>query len=380
MRTLNRLLLFAAAMSLATSQTLAAATPPPDMATLLEKIRADHKLPALAAAVVRGTNIVSVGAVGVRKLGSPEKVTVEDKFHIGSCTKSMTATLAALMVEDGSIQWTNTLGDVLHDIAPSMTPRYRDDPLYLLLANRGGVPGDLNADGLWARLWERAAKTPLEQRTYLAAELTRTEPAAQPGTEFIYSNAGFALGGHMLEVRAGKPWEELLRQRLFQPLGMDSAGFGAPASPGKVDQPWGHTPGKLPGDDSPVKPGLAADNPAAIGPGGTVHCSIGDLARYAAFHLQGARGHGRLLKPESFRKLHTALEGQDYAMGWSVTERPWGGGKVLTHTGSNTMFYTVVWIAPEKDFAVVVCTNLGGSRAEKGTDAAAWALIQQTLR
>jgi CubicO group peptidase (beta-lactamase class C family) len=62
-----------------------------------------------------------------------------------------------------------------------------------------------------------------------------------------------------------------------------------------------------------------------------------------------------------------------------VTQRLWGGGKVLTHTGSNTMFYTVIWIAPEKDFAVVVSTNIGGSRAEKGTDAAAWALIQQTL-
>jgi CubicO group peptidase (beta-lactamase class C family) len=353
---------------------------PSDISEVLEKVRAEYKLPALAAAVVRGTNIVSIGAVGVRRLGSPEKAAVDDKFHIGSCTKSMTATLAAMMVENGTIQWTNTLGDILTDLAPGMNPQYRDDPLELLLANRGGVPGDLNADGLWGRLWERAAKTPLEQRHYLAAELTKTEPAAKPGTKFIYANAGFALGGHLLEVRAGKPWEQLLRERLFEPLGMTSAGFGAPASPGKIDQPWGHSPAKLLGGDSPVEPGLKADNPAAIGPGGTVHCSIGDLARYAAFHLQGARGQGQILKPESFRKLHTALAGQDYAMGWVVTERPWGGGKVLTHTGSNTMFYTVIWIAPERDFAVVVSTNLGGPRAEKGTDAAAWALIQQSLQ
>jgi CubicO group peptidase (beta-lactamase class C family) len=378
MRILNRLLV-AIVAGLTALRIHAAEPAPPDIDALLEKVRAEHKLPALAAAVVRGTNIVSIGAVGVRKLGSPEKVTVEDKFHIGSCTKSMTATLAAMLVEEGTIQWTNTLGDILQDIAPSMNPQYRHDPLYLLLANRGGVPGDLNSDGLWGRLWERAAKTPLEQRNYLAAELTKTEPAVKPGTKFIYANAGFALGGHMLEVRAGKPWEELMRERLFIPLGMATAGFGAPASPGKIDQPWGHSPAKLLGGDNPVEPGFRADNPAAIGPAGTVHCSIGDLARYAAFHLQGARGHGSLLKPESFRKLHTALEGQDYAMGWTAAKRPWGGGTVLTHNGSNTMFFTVIWIAPEKDFAVVVSTNLGGPRGEKGTDAAAWALIQANL-
>ena len=369
---------------------------PADLGSALEKIRAEHKLPALAAAVVRGTNVVSLGAVGVRKLGSPEKVTVEDKFHIGSCTKSMTATLAALLVEDGSIAWTNTLGDLLPDLAAKMNAQYRAMPLELLLANRAGVPGSLDAEGLWSRLWMRATKPPQDQRAYMATELTVGSPASAPGTKYQYSNAGFSLVGHLLEVRANQPWEELLHRRLFEPLGLSSAGFGAPASPYRnavelaalsaaernaaVTQPWGHAPGKKAGEDTPVPPGYRADNPAAIGPGGTVHCTIGDLARYAAFHLQGARGQGQLLKPETFRKLHTALAGQDYAMGWVVTERSWGGGKVLTHTGSNTMFFTVIWIAPEKDFAVVVATNLGGDRAEKGADAAAWQLIQQTLR
>jgi CubicO group peptidase (beta-lactamase class C family) len=147
-----------------------------------------------------------------------------------------------------------------------------------------------------------------------------------------------------------------------------------------VDHPWGHTPGLLLMSDNSVPPGIKADNPAAIGPGGTVHCSIGDLARYAAFHLQGARGHGSLLKPESFRHLHTALKGQDYACGWIVTRRDWGGGDVLMHNGSNTSFFTVIWIAPKRDFAVVVATNMGGSRAETGSDAAAWALIQEHLK
>ena len=70
--------------------------------------------------------------------------------------------------------------------------------------------------------------------------------------------------------------------------------------------------------------------------------------------------------------------GPDYAMGWSVTRRGWAGdgGLVLTHNGSNTMWFAVTWIAPAKDFAVLVACNKGGAEAEKACDEAAAALIQ----
>src|SRR4051812_24042844 len=84
---------------------------PDSIDALLEPIRAKSNLPALAAAVVRSNVIIAAGAVGVRKFGAPEKVTLEDKFHIGSCTKSMTATLAAMLVSEGKISWTTTIGE-----------------------------------------------------------------------------------------------------------------------------------------------------------------------------------------------------------------------------------------------------------------------------
>jgi CubicO group peptidase (beta-lactamase class C family) len=68
-----------------------------------------------------------------------------------------------------------------------------------------------------------------------------------------------------------------------------------------------------------------------------------------------------------------------YAMGWGVAERDWAGGRVLTHTGSNTMWFAVTWIAPEKDFAVLVCCNAAGEKATKACDRAASALIQDEL-
>ena len=90
--------------------------------------------------------------------------------------------------------------------------------------------------------------------------------------------------------------------------------------------------------------------------------------------------HDPLLPRESFRKLHArfAADG-DYALGWSVLQRGWGGGDVLTHNGSNTMNFAVMWLAPERDFAVIVCTNYGGPDAARLVDQVVGKLIQQFL-
>ena len=371
----NRIVNVVAALLAVLTAPAGASVAPLDV--VLEPIREANKLPALAAAVVKGTETIAIGAVGVRKAGSSEPVTADDKWHIGSCTKSMTAALAAMLVEEGNLRWEMTLAEMFPELASEMQPEWRAVTLEQLLSHHGGAPHDLEEHGLWGRLWQRAGKPPREQREYLTHELlTKHQPEAKPGTKTVYSNAGYALVGHAIEERLDRPWEEVLCDRLFAPLGMTSAGFGAPSTVGNVDQPWGHKVAED-GTVEPVAPGLHADNPAAIGPGGTVHCRIGDLAKYAAWQLAGARGEGRLLHPETFERLHTPFASDsEYALGWIATERPWGGGTVLTHAGSNTMFYAVIWIAPEKDFAIVVCTNLGGDTAEKATDTAASALIR----
>lgn len=368
---LRNLILFLGTLLYGAAQSVAAAElkSPEAVSRLLESLRQKHQLPALAAAVVVDGRIVVTNAVGFRKEGGTERVTVNDTFHLGSVTKSMTATVAAMLVEQGKCSWTTTIGDALPDLKPGIHSDYLGVTLEQLLSNRGGAPGDAPAD-LWRRAW--AAKgTASEQRLAFVRGLLARKPAAPPGTEYVYSNQGYAIAGVMLEKVSGKTWEDLLRSRLFEPLGMTSAGFGAPSSIGKVDQPWGHVKSKLTGN-KPVPPGPQADNPLAISPAGAVHCSIGDLAKYAAFHASGEKGKSVLLKAESFKKLHTAI-GADYALGWVVTQRPWAKGTALTHTGSNTMFYVVVWVAPGIDCAVVVATNIGDSF--NGCDEAAGKLI-----
>jgi CubicO group peptidase (beta-lactamase class C family) len=112
-----------------------------------------------------------------------------------------------------------------------------------------------------------------------------------------------------------------------------------------------------------VEPGPGTDNPEAIAPAGRVHMTIEDWARYVGLHLEGARGAPRLLSEASFRRLHTAPVGFEYAMGWIVADRAWAKGRVLTHAGSNTLWFCVTWIAPEVDLATLVCSNQGGDAA-----------------
>lgn len=348
---------------------------PEDLAAILEPIRAKFNLPALGGAIISHGRLVAIGAVGVRASDSDQKVTVADRWHLGSCTKAMTATLIAMLIEQGKLRWDTTIADVFPELRDKLHTDYRTVTLEQLLTHRSGAPADLTADGLWGRL--RAFQgTPTEARLALLEGVVTKPPHNPPGTKFEYANAGYAIAGAMAERVTGTPWETLIQQMLFEPLGMKEAGFGAPGTADAVDQPRGHI-GAGP-DLRAVRPGPWADNPAAIGPAGIVNAGLADWAKFVALHVSGERASApgpHLLKPETMKRLHQPAEGQTYACGWVAAERPWGG-HVLMHNGSNTMWFCVTWLAPEKDFAVLVTCNRGGPPAEQGCDAAAGALIQ----
>jgi CubicO group peptidase (beta-lactamase class C family) len=335
----------------------------------LEPLRASNKVPALSAAVVVDGKLKGVGAVGIRKGGSPTPVKGTDLWHVGSCTKPMTATLIAMNVEKRRMQWSMTIADALPNLRDSMHPSYRDVTLEQLLTHRAGLPTQADAK-LWEAAWASRA-APVDQRLEFIKGTLAKEPETTPGTKYNYSNQGYAVAGAMLEKIVGQPWETLMREQLFKPLLMNSSGFGVPGIIGQIDQPWGHKwkNGKL-------EP-LQEDNPAAIAPAAAVHCSIWDFARLAMFHLHGARGQGALLKPETFTRLHTPPAGQDYAMGWQRQDRSWADGYTLSHAGSNTLNFALVWIAPKIKFAAVSATNIGGDSGEKACDDVVQALIKK---
>ncbi len=343
----------------------------PDTGQRIESLRQKHHLPALAVVVVKDSKICERAATGVRKVGNPALVTTSDLFHIGSCTKSMTATLTALMIEAGTLRWDTTIAEAFPEMKNSMNTQYRAVTVEQLLTHRGGFPTQPPA-GAWKRAWEKKGSAREQRYEFIQAVLSHP-PASAPGAKFVYSNQGYAIVGAMLERLTGRAWEELLREKLFEPLGMKSAGFGVPGTAAEVDQPWGHLI-----DGGTIK-AVQSDNPPSIGPAGTVHCSLDDLAHYTIIHLQRGRGNGGLLKAETFRKLHQPPEGGDYACGWISVERGWAHGSALTHNGSNTMWYVVMWLAPERSFSVVVGANIAGPEAEKACDEAASAMIGKWL-
>ena len=311
----------------------------------LEEIRAESKLPALAAAAWQNGKLVEIAAVGNRKAGDDSaKVTTKDYWHLGSNTKAMTATLIAIYVDRGALHWDDPLSKWFKKIDPG----YAKVTLDQILRHEGGAPGK-PPDELWKQLWTDGDKP--DARTKFVHGILARKPAQEPGT-FVYSNAGYMIAGAALEQATGKRWEDLIRDELFAKLDMKSCGFGAPGRKDVVDQPWGHDAG-----GTPIPPGPAGDNPPGLGPAGTVHCSLEDYGKFLALH---ATGEPALVSPEAMQHLHTARSG-GYAGGWMVI------GHALAHSGTNTMWYATAMVAlapkPQDRWYFAMVTNSGAGDA-----------------
>lgn len=335
----------------------------------IESLRASYGLPALAGYAVRDATAVQYVS-GVRKLGDKTQATLDDQWHLGSCTKAMTATVVATFVEEGALAWTTTL----HELFPEMTSMhadYRDVTLQTLLGQRAGV-GEIPSfagGALWDSLWDEHLD-PKIGRHNVAYAMLSAAPAKKPGSTFAYSNANYIIAGAALERLTGQSWETLIQKRLFEPLGMTSCGFGAAGSttPVHPDQPWGHSLDN--NVITPIAPDFYADNPPTVGPAGGVHCAMKDWATFLRLHLNGFRGEQTtLLHPATFAVLHTPLSGQDYTPGgWMRVDRDWTGGPALTHAGSNTYSYADVWLAPKLNTFAFVVSNYAGVAAHTAAD------------
>jgi CubicO group peptidase (beta-lactamase class C family) len=111
------------------------ASPPPD--SFLEKIRAKHNVPALATAIVK-SDTITIEVSGVRKLGDSTPITSADKFHLGSCTKAMTATVLAVFIERGALRWAATLQEIFPEWV-HIHPHFKNVTIEMLTSNRAGI-------------------------------------------------------------------------------------------------------------------------------------------------------------------------------------------------------------------------------------------------
>lgn len=328
--------------------------------TALSSIRDDLGLVGVAGMVSQNGEIVAETAIGQRRKGADSPLTLEDHFHVGSIGKSMSSTVIARLVERGEMSWDDTIGDYLADLeiaaseedeAPTpIDPVWMDVPLPFLLTHQSGMPQPPFSLRL---LTESDPEKLRAVRRRVAAEILAKPPVFEPGTDFAYSNEGYMIASLMAETAMDTPWETLVRQELASPLGLSSLGFGAPGLDAPETQPWGH--GSSFGFKSGAEPGARADNPQWMAAAGTMHMSLSDLVRYGQAHLEEGRGNMAILSPETFERLHTPAF-DVYAYGWVIFDRE-GLGPVIWHNGSNTKWYAVLFIVPEKNAVIALVTN-----------------------
>ncbi|MEQ8638394.1 serine hydrolase domain-containing protein [Gimesia maris] len=342
----------------------------------LEPYLKSGNLPAVAAAVVDRGVLTEYGVVGTRKMGADIPVTIHDKFHLGSDGKAMTATIAGMMIEEGKLKWDSTLGDVFPELKKTMAPgvekvtleqllshtsgmRADDENLMKLLKDSFDVDGDLN-----------------DQRYWLLKESVKLPLVAEPSKAWAYNNRGYTIAGAMIERVSGKAWDELIVERIFEPFELTTAGLGTQSTLGKIDAPLGHVVQK----DGKVKSYMAgpnADNSLILGPAGTLHLSILDLATWAGWNAgNGTRAPCNIVKPEMVEKIHTpvfTIKGENrpgtppegkYAHGWGWVTVDWAPYPLLYHGGSNGKNLAQIWIDKKKDIAIVIMTNIGGQQAD----------------
>ena len=310
---------------------------------ILTEIVNDGNAPGMIAAIISSDSVLAIGSAGVRKAGSDVKFTTNDLVHLGSCGKAMTCSMIATLVAEGKMSWDMKLTDAIPELKKHIHPDFQNTTLWQLLTHHAGIPSD-PID--WAAYDDKDIK---ERRFSILKDNIKLASAYTDG-KFHYSNFGYVVAACMAEQITGFSWETLMIKRVFEPLGMTTAGFGDPVKHKSTDQPWGH---KKSWTGNKWKPSRAYYG-EVISPAGRVHCSVNDWAKFVSLWLTN---ENPILERMYLDKLTEPVDDHFYAGGWGVAEYEWANGITFNHAGSNEIWYATVIVAPKLDRAYVVATN-----------------------
>jgi CubicO group peptidase (beta-lactamase class C family) len=318
-------------------------------------------VPGAAVAVIQGGKLVYEGAFGVRGEGHSAPVDSETLFMIGSVTKSMTATTLATLVDDGLVAWDALVQKYLPTFELSV-PAYSEQlTLRQLLSHQSGVSRYDVALFLYSdrprQLIDDAASFPVY---------------AAPGESFEYQNQMYALAGFVASRAAGASYtnasldttyERLLRERLFEALGMSKSTLDFEQAMRSADHAWPNEYDPRSGTVTAVQPSyerFTSSIPAA----GAVWSNLEEMTLYALMQISGGRNRaGRHVVSEAaLAETHTpmiAIPEGAYGLGWFILQGP--DGTLIEHSGGTAGFGCDVVLSPDHDWGVVVLTNRASS-------------------
>ncbi len=335
---------------------------------LLDDFRDRFDTPAVIGGVVNLDGALELDVTGCRRRDRPnDAATVDDRWHIGSCGKSMTAVLYGCLVEAGLAQWGTPIGALFPEIA-DIDPGWNEPTIDDLLHCRAGVAPNPPRSQM-ATLW--ASRAPEAEQRLNAAKTVLSNPPDNAG-KFRYSNLGYIVVGAAIDAIAGMPYEQALRHRVLEPLGIDSLGFGPPP------MVCGHRSrfrlGPLLSRGAPAPPDdVHSDNPTLFNPAGRMHLTVGDWAKFQRLFLDAGQP---LLGEETVKHL-LALPADDptsMAMGWVPAYRL--DGVAYGMQGSNTVWSATALIDDDMEKTSLVIVNDGRAKVLRRSAQLAFALLQ----
>lgn len=325
--------------------------------SVVARIQQESRVPGVAVAIVADGQVIFARGYGYRDLEAKHPMTARTIYPIASTSKALNATLLGTLVDEGKLAWdapvqTYLAGFRLGDPVTSTRVTVRD-----LVTMRTGLP---RHDWVWM---EHAIS-----RADLVERLRHLELSAGFRERFQYNNLTTTTAGHLAEIVTGESWEELLRKRILDPLEMSSTGFSEPTD-GEVTLMYHENSRR----ELVRTRRIATDVGAPAG--GSIHSHVEDMARWAAFNLNGGKVAGRsLIREQTLAELHfpQVVVGADpappspeacYGMGWFVDV--YNGCARVSHGGYLHDVNSEIMIFPQQRIGVVSTTNFGPPRVAR---------------
>lgn len=322
-------------------------------AKFADSIRIKYKMPELAYAVISSDSIIELHVLGFHKKDAKDKAGINDRFRLGSNTKTITSYIAANLVKQGEIKYDTKFFDLYPELKLKSNPVYYDLTLKDLLTFRARL---LSWTYTFDKPTEKEIKGSEQQQRYGFIAWALQQPPQDTANKVIYwSNPAYVAAGLMLEKATGKDYEKLVDE-----LGKESDinfSFGQPNA-SSINEPWGHNQ-----DLAPEKPGNSYKL-NWLSSAGNINVSLPDYTKFIKMQLQGLHGRSKIFTEEEFNEMHYGLP--EFSYGWQVYIDEKTNLKYSYHKGNPGAFLSQVFICKASDRAYVFMTNVQSKEAEAG--------------